>query len=58
MHQLHAMIEEYRSRRQELVFSNPSLNVMEQLEASGVAGTIGDEVVFVIFLTTYPNIGT
>ena len=46
MHQLHAMIEEYRSRGQELVFSNPSLNVMEQLEASGVAGTIGDEVLF------------
>ena len=40
MHQLHAMIEEYRSRGQELVFSNPSLNVMEQLEASGVAGVL------------------
>ena len=46
MHQLAAMVEDYRSRGQELVFSNPSIKVVEQLEASGLAEVIGENLMF------------
>jgi hypothetical protein len=44
--QLAYMVENYRSRGQELVFANPSLRVMERLVASGLAQKIGEEYFF------------
>lgn len=46
MHQLDSMVEEYRSRGQELVLSNPSIKVVEQLGASGLLETIGEDLMF------------
>jgi len=46
IHQLDSMVEEYRSRGQELVLSNPSLKVVGQLEASGLLETIGEDLLF------------
>jgi len=46
LHQLDFMVENYRSRGQELCFSNPSLRVMERLVASGLADRIGNKFFF------------
>ena len=46
MHQLDAMVEEYRPKGHELVFSNPSVKVVEQLEASGFTDVIAEHSMF------------
>jgi len=46
LHQLESMVEDYRSGGQELVFSNPSLKVMECMANSGLADKIGEHLFF------------
>jgi STAS domain len=46
LHQLSYMVENHRSRGQEIVFVNPSIRVMDRLVASGLAEKIGDQFFF------------
>lgn len=46
LHQLESMVSEYRLRGRNLVFSNPSRKVMEQLDASGLTDKIGESFLF------------
>jgi len=46
LHILEDMVENYRSRGQQLCFSNPSMLVMERLVQSGLADKIGREFFF------------
>jgi len=46
LHQLDYMVDNYRSRGQELVFVNPSMRVMQKFESSGFVARCGKEHFF------------
>ena len=46
LHQLDYMVENYRSREQQIIFVNPSMRVMQLLVKSGFVKRCGEEFVF------------